>query len=179
VTCLVVGDAVLGAEVRTGSFAFTWLSPVPAWQITLARWLGGTIVSAGCLAIAFALAAVVAGAADAAAPIAVVAVFGAAAYVAVFITIGCYTRRAAAWSLGFVFLGERVLGAALAGIAQLSPSWVARSAYLGLVDARDALVREGIPQGTAGLFRLALITAIALVLAARRLRRLRLSGSAD
>ena len=29
VTCLVIGDAVLGAEIRSGSFAFTWLAPVP------------------------------------------------------------------------------------------------------------------------------------------------------
>ena len=29
VTCLVIGDAVLGAEVRSGTFSFTWMSPVP------------------------------------------------------------------------------------------------------------------------------------------------------
>lgn len=62
VTCLVVGDAVLGADLRSGSFAFTWLSPVPAWQIVLGRWLGGSIVAAGCLSVAFALAGTVAGA---------------------------------------------------------------------------------------------------------------------
>lgn len=39
--CLVVGDAVVGAEVRAGTFALTWLSPTPFPTIVLARWLAG------------------------------------------------------------------------------------------------------------------------------------------
>lgn len=179
VTCLVVGDAVLGAEVRTGSFAFTWLSPIPTWQIAVGRWAGGTIVAAGCLAVSFALSAVVAGAGGSAAGVAVAGAFGAMTYVAVFIAIGCIARRAAVWSLAFVFLVERLLGAALSGIAQLSPSWEARAAFIDIVDAPADLVREGIPQGTAALVRLVLITAVALALAAVRLKRLKLSGSTD
>lgn len=179
VTCLVVGDAVLGAEVRSGSFTFTWMSPVPTWQIALGRWIGGSIVAAGCLALAFAASAVVAGAPDSAGPAAVAATFGAMAYVAVFIAIGCIARRAAVWSLAFVFLVERLLGAALSGIAQLSPGWEARAAFVGFADAQDDLVRAGIPHGSAALVRLVVITAIALALASRRLRSLKLSGSAD
>lgn len=179
VTCLVIGDAVLGAEVRSGSFGFTWMSPVPTWKIAVGRWLGGTIAAAGSLAVAFALAAVVAGAGEVAGAIAVAAAFGAAAYLAVFLAIGCITKRAAVWSLAFVFLVERLLGAALTGIAQLSPSWEARSAFVGLSDARDDLVRDGIPHGSAALVRLAVITVVALGLTTRRLRTLRLTGSAD
>lgn len=179
VTCLVVGDAVLGAEIRTGSFAFTWLSPVSVWQIVVGRWLGGTIVAAGCLGVSFALSAVVAGAGSSVAGVALGAAFGAMAYVAVFIAIGCIARRAAVWSLAFVFLVERLLGAALSGIAQLSPSWEARAAFVDIANAPSDLVREGIPQGAAALVRLAVITAVALTLAAVRLKRLKLSGSAD
>jgi len=179
VTCLVVGDAVLGAEVRTGSFTFTWMSPVPTWQIALGRWLGGTIVAAGCLAVAFAASAIVAGVPGSAGPAAVAAAFGAMAYVAVFIAIGCIARRAAVWSLAFVFLVERLLGAALSGIAQLSPAWESQAAFVGLADAQEDLVRSGIPHGTAALVRLVILTVIALALAARRLRSLKLSGSAD
>jgi ABC-type transport system involved in multi-copper enzyme maturation permease subunit len=179
VTCLVIGDAVLGAEVRSGTFAFTWMSPVPTWRIAAARWLGGTLASAAALAVAFALAAVVAGASQSAGAVAVSAVFGAAAYIAVFLAIGCVTKRAAVWSLAFVFLFERLLGAALSGIAQVSPSWEARAAFVGLSDAPEHLVREGIPQGTAALVRLGVITVIALALAVARLRSLKLTGSAD
>lgn len=179
VTCLVVGDAVLGAEIRSGAFAFTWLSPVPTWQIVVGRWLGGTIVAAGCLSASFALAAVVAGAKGSAGPVALAGAFGAAAYVAVFLAIGCVARRAAVWSLAFVFLGERLLGAALDGIAQLSPSWEARAAFVELSDGPTGLLRDGIPQGTAALARLALITAVAILLASLQLRRIKLSGSTD
>ncbi len=179
VTCLVVGDAVLGAELRSGAFAFTWMAPVPTWQIALGRWAGGTIVAAICLSTSFSLAAVVAGAPESAGPIALAVAFGTMAYVAVFLAIGCIARRAAVWSLAFVFLGERLLGAALSGIAQLSPGWEARAAFVGLADAQDDLVRAGIPHGGAALLRLALITAVALGVASWRLDQLKLSGSAD
>ena len=179
VTCLVIGDAVLGSEVRSGTFTFTWMSPVPTWQITLARWLGGSLASAGVLAIAFALAAVVAGDSGSAGAIALAAVFGAQAYVAVFLAIGCITKRAAVWSLAFVFIVERLLGANLSGIAQLTPSWVARSAFVGLTDAQESLVREGIPHGTGALIRLCFISAVALILTSTKLRSLKLTGSSD
>jgi len=179
VTCLVVGDAVLGAEVRSGSFAFTWMSPVPTWQIAVGRWLGGTVVAAGCLAAAFAASAAVAGIEGSMGPMALAAAVGAMAYVAVFVAIGCVARRAAAWSLAFVFLVERLLGAALAGIAQLSPAWLARNVHAGLADVSEDLVRESMPQGWGAVVRLLVVTAVALALAANRLRTMRLTGSAD
>ena len=179
VTCLVIGDAVLGAEVRSGAFTFTWLAPVPTWQIVLGRWLGGSLIAASCLAVAFALSAVVAGAGGSAGPAAISAAFGALAYVAVFIAIGCLVRRAAVWSLAFVFLFERLLGAALSGIAQLSPSWEAREAFIGLSDAPLDLVRDGIPGGSDALVRLVLIAAVALAMATWRLSHLELTGSSD
>ena len=64
--------------------------------------------------------AVVAGVPGAAVPAGIGAAAGAGAYIAIFIAIGCIARRAAVWSLAFVFLVERLLGAALNGIAQLS-----------------------------------------------------------
>ena len=181
-TCLVIGDAVLGAEVRSGTFAFTWMSPVPTWQIAVGRWLGGTHRRRRARwPIAFALAAVVAGAPESAGagrrsrPS-----FGAEAYVAVFIAIGVHHQA-----------GRRVVArlrvprraAARRGARPASPSsapsWEARAAFIGLSDVRADLVREGIPHGTGALVRLCLITAVALVLASWRLRTLKLTGSSD
>lgn len=179
IICLVVGDAVLGSEIRAGSFAFTWLSPVPTWQIALGRWCGGTIIAAACTAASFALSAVVAGAGTSAGSAALAAAFGSMAYVAIFIAIGCIARRAAAWALAFVFLVERLLGTALAGIAQLSPGWEARAAFVTFADGPADLVREGIPHGSAALVRLTAITVVALVVAASRLTHLKLAGSSD
>lgn len=179
VACLVIGDAVLGSEIRSGSFTFTWLSPTPTWQIVLGRWLGATIVGGGTLAGAFALAAVAAGHPANADAIAVAAAFGSMAYIAVFLAIGCLVRRAAVWSLAFVFLVERLLGAVLAGIAQVSPGWEARAAFIAFANAPADLVRDGIPHGGAAIVRLLLITLVGLALASWRLGHLRLSGSTD
>jgi ABC-2 type transport system permease protein len=180
IAALMVGDAVLGADVRAGTFAFTWLSPVPTWSIVLGRWLGGAIAVLLTIVPAVAIAALVAGVPSAAWPLAVATAAGAVAYVAVFVAIGSITRRTAVWSLAFVFLVERLLGAALTGIAQLSPTWESRAVFVGLLDdPPERLVRDGIPQGTAAIVRLAVVAVVALAIASWRMRHLRLAGAAD
>jgi ABC-2 type transport system permease protein len=180
IAALVIGDAVLGAEVRAGTFHFTWLSPAPTWQIVLGRWLGGSMVALVTIAPASALAAVVAGAPSSAGPAFLAAAVGSIAYVAMFIAIGCITRRTAVWSLAVVFLVERLLGAALTGIAQLSPTWESRAIFVGLSDdVPSRLVRHGIPQGGGAVVRLAIVSLVALALANWRMGRMRLSGAAD
>jgi hypothetical protein len=179
VTTLVVGDAVLGAEIRRGAFTFTWMSPVRPSRIVLARWLGGTAVAAGAIALSFAIAALVAGTRDSVGPVALAGAFGAGAYVAVFMAIGTIAQRAAVWSLAFVFLVERLLGLALSGIAQLSPSWEARMAFVGMAEVSRGLERSGVPEGWGAIVRLALITAIALAVASWRLPKTNMAGSTD
>jgi ABC-2 type transport system permease protein len=180
IAALVIGDAVLGSEVRSGVFHFTWLTPTPLTTIVVGRWLGGLLVAMASIVPAAALAAVVAGVPETAGIAALAAAIGAAAYIAVFIAIGCIARRAAVWSLAFVFLVERLLGAALSGIAQLSPGWEARAVFVGLVDeVPSRLVRRGIPTGGAAVVRLVVVTAVALAIARWRLKRLALSGASD
>ena len=180
IAALVIGDAVLGAEVRAGTFHFTWLSPVPTWQIVLGRWIGGALVALVTITPASALAAVVAGSPSSAGPAAIAAAVGSITYIAVFVAIGCLTQRTAVWSLAFVFLIERLLGAALTGIAQLSPMWESRAIFVGLLDdPPERLVRHGIPDGTGAIVRLVMVTLVALVVANWRMRHLRLSGAAD
>jgi ABC-2 type transport system permease protein len=180
IAALIIGDAVLGAEVRAGTFHFTWLSPAPTWQIVVGRWLGGSFVVALTIAPASALAAVVGGSSSSAGPAYIAAAAGGIAYVALFVTIGCITQRTAVWSLAIVFLIERLLGAALTGIAQISPTWLARSTFVGLLDDPPSrLVRDGIPEGGGAIVRLAVVTVIALLLANWRIKRMRLSGAAD
>lgn len=176
--CLVVGDAVLGAEVRSGTLHFTWLSPVPRTAIVVGRWLAGTLVAAVTLAAASVLAALLAGVPDMAGPMAVSVVAGSGAYVAVFVMVGAVARRAVVWSLVVVVLIERLLGAALDGIAQLSPGWLARASFGGLANAPQ-LVRDGVPDGSAAVWRLVVVTAVSLAVAAWRLAHLRVAGHGD
>ncbi len=180
IAALVIGDSVLGAEVRSGTFQFTWLSPAPTWQIVLGRWLGGSLVALVTIAPSCALAAVIAGAPSSAGAAFLAAAVGSVSYVALFIAIGCITRRTAVWSLAVVFLIERLLGAALTGIAQLSPTWESRAIFVGYLDNPPRrLEREGIPEGGGAIVRLLVVSVVALVVANWRMRHMRMSGAAD
>jgi hypothetical protein len=121
----------------------------------------------------------VAGAPASAGPAAVAAVTGAAAYLALFVAIGATFKRPVVWSLALVIIVERLLGAALDGIAQLSPGWLAQAALVGLSGASSELERGGIPHGWAAVGRLAVVAALALALAVRRLARLQPASAAD
>lgn len=176
---LIIGDAVLGAEVRSGALPFTWLSPVMLREIIVARWIGGWLIALATIVPACGVAAIIAGVPEAIAPLMLSMAFGAAALVAIFVLIGSTTQRAAVWSLAVVLLGERLLGAAIAGVAGISPSWVARSVYASYGPVADSLERSGIPSGGAALGRLLLITLVALAASVWRLGSLRLTGSRD
>jgi hypothetical protein len=179
VGCLVVGDAVLGAEVRSGTLHFTWLSPVGFPIIAAGRWLAGTAAALAAVAGPCALAGVVAGVPDAAPALALAAGAAAAAYVALFVLLGAASRRAVVWSLALVVLGERLLGTALSGVAQWSPSWEARAVFARLGPGAESLQRDGVPDGWAAVVRLGVIAVVALVIAGWRLGRLRLAGPSD
>lgn len=126
-----------------------------------------------------ALAAVAAGLPEAAAALAWGSVFVTAGYLAVFVLIGAAVRRAAVWSITFLILVERLLGAALSGLAQLCPGWLGIAAYDGMGPPGTDLHRDGVPGGGAALTRLALVTVAGLVLATWRVRHLRLTGGED
>lgn len=177
---LVVGDAVLGAEVRSGVFGFTWLSPVRLVTIVLGRWLAGTVMTCTVLVPATVLAAIVGGAGEIAGTFALATAVGAAGYLAVFIAIGATFKRAPAVSLLYVFLVERLLGTVLSAVAQVSPGWLGWAVLTGSVDGLpDDVVRDGVPGGGAAIVRAAIVSVIALALAWRALRRLKITGAAD
>ena len=177
-TCLVIGDAVLGADLRAGTFAFTWLSPVSFPSIAIGRWLGGWLVALVTLVPALVLATVVAGVPDSAGPMALAAATGSAAYIGLFVMLGAMARRSAVWALAVVFLGERLLGGVLSGIAQISPMWETQQVYAGLAggELADELLRSGTPNGWGAVIRLATIMIVTLALASWRLAHLRPTG---
>lgn len=180
VTCLIIGDAVLGADIRSGAFQLTWLSPVRFETIAIGRWLGGWVVALVTLVPALGLSAAIAGRSEAIVPIVVAGAVGSAAYLAVFVALGVLVRRSAVWALAVVLLGEWLLGGQLTGVAQLSPLWEAQQTFAGLwTDGREALERSGMPSGVGAIVRLAIITAAGLAVTTWRLRRLRLIASDD
>jgi hypothetical protein len=177
-TCLVIGDAVLGADIRAGTFPLTWLSPVRFGTIVAGRWLGGWIVALVSLVPALVLATVVAGVPEGAGAMAIAGAAGSAAYIGLFVMIGAAVRRAAVWSLAVVFLGERLLGGVLSGIAQISPMWESQQVYAGLADAHGGglLLRGGTPNGWSAVVRLAIVAIVTLAVASWRVRHLKPTG---
>lgn len=176
--CLVIGDAVLGSDLRSGTFAFTWLSPVPFPLIVLGRWLGGWLVALVTLVPALVVATIIAGLPEGATPMAIAGAVGSAAYIGLIVMIGTITRRSAVWALAVVFLGERLLGGVLSGIAQISPLWETQQVYAGLADDHGGwrLLREGTPNGWGAVVRLTLILVVTLAVAGRRIRRVKPTG---
>jgi len=174
-TCLVVGDAVLGADLRAGTFPFTWLSPVSFRTIVAGRWLGGWLVALVTLVPAMMLAVAVAGLPQNVGAIAVATAAGSAAYIGLFVMLGVVVRRSAVWALAVVFLGERLLGSVLSSVAQISPMWEAQQVYAGLAreDGGWRLLRHGTPNGWPAVLRLAIIAVVTLAIAAWRLGQLR------
>jgi hypothetical protein len=177
-TCLVIGDAVLGADIRAGTFPLTWLSPVGFGTIVAGRWLGGWIVALVSLVPALILATVVAGVPEGAGAMAIAGAAGSAAYIGLFVMIGAAVRRAAVWSLAVVFLGERLLGGVLSGIAQVSPMWESQQVYAGLAGDHGGglLLRDGTPHGWSAVVRLAIVAIVTLAVASWRVRHLKPTG---
>lgn len=171
--CLVIGDAVVAADVRAGTFQLTWLSPVRVPTIVAGRWLGGWLIALAALLPAFILAAVIAGRGEAVGPLAVAVAAGSAAYIALFVLIGVLVRRSALWALAFVFLGERILGNALSAIGQLSPLWQTQQAFAGLWDDGQLVERSGMPEGWSAVVRLAIVAVVCLVVASWRVAHMR------
>ena len=93
----------------------------------------------------------------------------AGAYVAVFVALGATVRRAAVWSLALVFLGERLIGTALSGIAPALADVVGRSIYGALGPSADDILRRGVPSGWGAVVRLAIVAAVGSVLAVWRI----------
>ncbi|HLT70748.1 MAG TPA: hypothetical protein VKZ72_11310 [Acidimicrobiales bacterium] len=174
-TCLVLGDAVMGADIRAGTFSLTWLSPVRFPTIVVGRWLGAWLVALATLVPAMVLATAVADLPEGAGPMALATATGSAAYLGLFVMIGVLVRRSAAWSLAVVLLGEQVVGGSLSAIAQISPMWEAQQVYAGLADDAGGwfLLREGTPNGGGAVVRLAAILVVTLAVATWRLGRLR------
>lgn len=178
-TCLIIGDAVLGADVRSGAFQLTWLSPVGFGTIAVGRWLGGWVIALVTLVPALGLAAAIAGLPDAILPIAVAGAAGSAAYLALFVALGVLVRRSAVWALAIVLLGEWLLGTQLSGIALLSPLWEAQQTFAGLWEDGTHIERSGMPSGAGAIVRLAIITVVGLAVTTWRLRHLRLTATDD
>ena len=177
--CLIVGDAVLGAERRSGLLTLTWLSPASFATIVGGRFLAAWAIANVALIPAMIIAVAIIGMADAAVALVLAVVAGSAAYLGIFMAIGVITRRGMLWSLGFLMVGERTIMPVIESLAQLSPQQLALATYAGLGPLGEELERSGIPSGWGAAVRLLVIAAIGLLVTERALRRVTILSGAD
>jgi ABC-2 type transport system permease protein len=176
-TALIIGTSVLGAEVDDGSIVQLLATPVPRSVVIASKYVVATVLTMIFVALPELLAGLIAtgGATKLTIGLFVGALAGSAMYNAIFVMLSVLTTRAIAFGLLYVLIWEGLLGNLVAGAKLLSVGHYS----LGIANAiaHDSNLNAGLSAGTAvGMG--AVVTAAALVVAARGLASFSLKGDA-
>jgi ABC-2 type transport system permease protein len=176
------GCGAFGAEQDEGTIVYLLAKPIPRWIMILAK-----AFAAAALTVTLAVVSILVGALLEVVPAgpdgvpateAYVAamILGSLCYVALFIALSLFTRRALVIGIGYTLIWEGALSSLLPGIANLS----VRQYSLGVADAFFRLHDEAprLSPETA-LTLSSILVVVALVLATRRLMRFELPGGTD
>ncbi len=183
IVAVLFGTGAFGAENDDGTIVYLLAKPVRRWVIVAAKAVSAAILvtalTVGSVALAGAVDLLPTGADGASATWAciIAMVVGSLSYVAVFIALSLFTRRALLIGIGYVLVWEGALSSLLPGIANLS----VRQYALGAASAVYPLNSDGatrVPPETAFALALAVIV-VALAIATWRLMRFELPGGGD
>jgi ABC-2 type transport system permease protein len=172
---VIVGTAAIGSELDDGTVVYLLAKPVPRWLVLVVKVLVAWLVTVLLVAPAIAIAAIIGtGDASLATGFVVAAIVGALEYTAIFVALSLVTSRALVLGLAYVVLWEGIVAGLFAGTRALSVRQHAmalaeatggpEATGLGLIDLPVALVA------------LAIVTAVATVVAVRRLETVELRG---
>ena len=176
------GTGAFGAEIEDGTIVYLLAKPIPRAAVVIAKALSAagvaillTAVSAGLSGVIELLPAGSDGEAATFGYIAAMAV-GSVCYVALFLALSLFTRRALVIGIGYMLVWEGGLSSLLPGIANLS----IRQYSLGVADAFFRLHEDQarLEPGTAITLAVILVV-VAMVVASWRLMRFELPGSSD
>ncbi|HEX4063220.1 MAG TPA: ABC transporter permease subunit [Streptosporangiaceae bacterium] len=175
-TALVVGTSVLGAEIDDGSVVHLLATPVRRSSIIVTKFAVAAVLTMLLAAVPELVAALIAnGATKLTVGLFVGALAGSVIYNALFVMFSAVTTRAVAVGLLYVLIWEGTLGNVISGARVLSVGHYS----LGIANAisPDAALHAGLGWTTAVVMG-AIVTAAALVVAARQLARFSLRGDA-
>ena len=176
-TALIIGTSVLGAEVDDGSIVQLLATPVPRSVVIGSKYAVATVLTMIFVAVPELLAALIAtgGVTKLAIGLFVGALAGSVMYNAVFVMLSVLTTRAIAFGLLYVLIWESLLTNFVSGAKLLSIGHYS----LGIANAiaHDSNLNAGLSVGTA-IPMGAIVTALALVVAARSLASFSLKGDA-
>lgn len=172
---VIVGTSALGSELEDGTIVYLLARPVPRWRIAIVKWLMAWVITCLLVAPAIFVAGVIGhGDVQLALGFAIASVFGALEYTAVFVALSIITSRALIVGLAYVVVWEGFVAALFAGTRSIS----IRQHTLAIAEALGG-------NGAAGTAELelanalvlgAVVTAIAALVAVRRLANVELRG---
>jgi ABC-2 type transport system permease protein len=178
--CLILGTSALGSEIEDGTAVYILARPVPRGQIIAAKFAASALVTAGFVVPAAAVSGLIAlqGVSEEGIVTGFVlaTLLGVFAYTAVFILASVVTTRALLFGLAYVFIWEGLVTELFSGTRDLS----IRQYCLGVADLISTASKgdfEANLGGLEGLILATVATAVALILAVRRLEAFELTGT--
>jgi ABC-2 type transport system permease protein len=182
IVAVLVGTAAFGAEIEDGTILYLLAKPISRWAVVAAKFLGAV----GVTAVLALLSVLVSGAivlsplgepgAEATRAFLAAMLVGSTCYVAVFLTLSLFTRRALLIGLVYVLVWEGALSALLPGIANLS----VRQYAVGVANAFWQMPPDEARLSPSTALPLAIILVVAaLGIATWKLMRFELPGGSD
>ena len=177
-TALIIGTSVLGAEVDEGSIVHLLATPVPRSVVIGSKYAVAVVLTAAFVAVPELLAALIAtgGLTKLAVGLFVGALAGSVMYNAIFVMLSVVSTRAIAYGLAYVLVWEGLLGNFVSGARLLSVGQYSLGVANAIAhDAKNLNASQSL--GTSAVMG-AIVTAVALVVAARALASFSLKGDA-
>jgi ABC-2 type transport system permease protein len=175
---LLFGTGAMGAELEEGTAIYLLAKPVSRFSIALTKY----VVALGCSlllsCVPILLAALLSGGQDVtgvALGFTVAAAIGAAVYCTIFLALSLVTGRAFVFGLAYVLVWESFLAGLLPGVRTLSVREQTLAFAKAIGDIPDAVFKANLAAGTAAVAAI-LIALVAMAIAARRLRRIEITG---
>jgi ABC-2 type transport system permease protein len=178
--CLILGASALGSEIDDGTAVYILAKPVPRRDIIGAKFAASALVAAAFIVPATVISGLIGlqGVSEEGIVIgfAVATLFGVFAYTAVFILLSIATSRALLFGIAYVFIWEGVVTELFSGTRYVS----IRQYSLGIADLIAGVSEQDFEAnlgGVEGLILAAVVAAVALVLAVRRLEAFELTDT--
>ncbi len=172
---VIVGTSALGSELEDGTIVYLLARPVPRWRIAIVKWLVAWLITSLLVTPAIFVAGIIGhGDVQLALGFAVASVFGALEYTSVFVALSIVTTRALIIGLAYVVVWEGFVAALFAGTRALS----IRQHTLAVAEALGGTGAAGVAELELAnaLVLGAVITALAALVAVRRLGNVELRG---
>ncbi len=170
---LIVGTAVIGAEIDDGTVTHILAKPIPRWQIVVTKLIVASAVSAASAAVPMFVVGVMVSGVRLGWALALGSAVGAIAYSAIFLALSIVSRRPVLIGLLYVLIWEGLLGNLLKGTRVLSVEQygVSLAAHAG-----DTTILRGTVSVPLAVVMSVLFLVAGVVLATDRLRSFRVAG---